>query len=89
MPFGLINSGSTYQWLMDETLRSINGADLYVDDVFVHSSGFETRLRNLKATFSALKRGNIQLRRDKCSFGYFKGEFVSIIRYSGVRYNGS
>ena len=70
MPFGLINNGSTYQRLMmDETLRSLNGASPYVNDVCLQSNGSDRHLRHLKATFSALKRGNIQLRRDKCSFG--------------------
>ena len=38
MSFGLINSGSTYQRLMDETLRDVNRADPYVDDICVHSN---------------------------------------------------
>ena len=76
MPFGSINSGSTYQRLMGETLRSIDRADPYVDDVCVHSSGFGEHLIDLKAILRALREANIQLRRDKCRFGYSKGEFV-------------
>ena len=64
---------------MDETLRSIDRADPYVDDVCVHSSGFGEHLIDLKATLRALREANIQLRRDKCQFGYSKGEFVGHI----------
>lgn len=73
MPFGLINSGSTYQRLMDETLKSVDRADPYVDDVCVHSRGFKSHLHDLKSTLEA-RECPAQTR--KCSFGYFEGEFV-------------
>ena len=76
MPFGLINSGSTYQRLMDETLRDVNRADPYVDDICVHSGEFMSHLKDLKSNFNALRNAKIQLRRDKCMFGYNEGEFV-------------
>ena len=86
MPFGLINSGSTYQRLMDETLKLVDRADPYVDDICVHSMDFEGHLSDLKATLEALRKANVQLRRDKCTFGYSEGEFVGhIISKEGHR----
>ena len=76
MPFGLVNSGSTYQRLMDETLRPVIHADPYVDDICVHSAEFDSHITDLKSTLEALCKANVQLRRDKCSFGYREGEFV-------------
>ena len=76
MPFGLVNSGSTYQRLMDETLRDVKQADPYVDDICIHSHSFTKHISDLRRTFECLKRVNLQLRRDKCTFGYYKGEFL-------------
>ena len=76
MPFGLVNSGSTYQRLLDETLRPIEHADPYIDDVCVHSNGFDHHLSDLEGTLKAFRKARIQLRRDKCTFGYLQGEFL-------------
>ena len=35
-----------------------------------------SHLKDLKSTFNALRNAKIQLRRDKCMFGYNEGEFV-------------
>ena len=59
MPFGLINSGSTYQRLMDEALREVQQADPYVDDVCVHSKGFNSHMEDLKKTLEALRKAGV------------------------------
>ena len=76
MPFGLVNSQSSYQRLMDETLKHVDRADPFVDDTCIHSGNFEQHYADLEDTFKALKTASIQLRRDKCSFGYPGGEFL-------------
>ena len=79
MAFGLCNSQSTYQRLMDDTLRGVNNTDSYVDDICVHSSSFEEHLKDLRSEFTALQKANIQLRQDKCSFAVRSGHFVGHI----------
>ena len=76
MPFGLVNSQASYQRLMDETLKHIDRADPFVDDTCIHSEDFEQHISDLELTFKTLEAANIQLRRDKCSFGYPSGEFL-------------
>ena len=71
MPFGLVNSGSTYQRLKDETLKPP-----YVNDICVHLAEFNINIADLKSALEAFSKANVQLRRDKCSFGYREGEFV-------------
>ena len=47
IPFGLVNSGSTYQRLMDETLRPVIHAHPYVEDICVHSAEFNINIVTL------------------------------------------
>ena len=61
---------------MDETFKHIDRADLFVDDTCIHSESFEQHISDLELTFKALESANIQLRLDKCSFGYPSGEFL-------------
>ena len=86
MPFGLINSGSTSQRLMDETLKDVNGADPYVDDICIHSGEFNGHVEDLMSALKALRKANIQLKLDKRLFGYNEGQFVGqIISVNGHR----
>ena len=64
MPFGLINSGSTYQRLLYEALREVQQADPYVDDVCVRSKCFNSHMEDLKKTLEALRKAGVQLRLD-------------------------
>ena len=85
MPFGLVNSQSSYQRLMDETLKHLDRADPFVGDTCIHSERFEQHYTDLESTLKALKTANIQLRKDKCSFGYPSGKFLGHIVSSNGR----
>ena len=73
MPFDLVNSQSSYQRLMDATLRHVDHAEPYIDDICVHSSTFEQHLNDLESTLQALEGANIQLRIEKCNFYFPRG----------------
>ena len=79
MPFGLINSGSTYQRLVDEVLREVQQDDPYGDDVCVHSKGFNSHMEDLKKTLEALRKARVKVRLDKCTFGDYEGEYLGHI----------
>ena len=86
MPFGLVNSQSSYQRLMDETMKHVEMADPFVDDTCIHSTDFKQHLADLQLTFEALSSAGIQLKREKCSFGYPSGEFLGhIVTETGHR----
>ena len=55
MPFGLVNSQSSYQRLMDTTLRHVDHAEPYIDHICIHSSTFEQHLDDLESTWRALE----------------------------------
>ena len=76
MAFGLCNSQSTYQRVIDQVLSGIPQVEAYIDDACVHTRDIEDHVTYLKKTLDAYKTANMQLRLDKCRFAYGKGEFV-------------
>ena len=49
---------------------------VYVDDCLTYSTSWSHHLEDLRVVLSGLRNANIQLRRDKCHFGYSSGEFL-------------
>ena len=70
MPYGLCNSQATYQRIMDKALRGVKHTDSYRDDILAHSPRFDSHLETLRRIFVRLRDAGIQLRSDKCSFGF-------------------
>ena len=54
--FGLFNSQSSYQKLMDNTLKNVDRAESYLNDI--HSLTFDQHLVDLDSTFQAVKKSN-------------------------------
>lgn len=84
MPFGLCGAPARQQRLMDMLFGSQFNADLtngicfvYVDDLIVASSDFETHLKILNRVFDKLKSANLTVNIDKCKF------FRKSIKYLG------
>lgn len=70
MPFGLCNAPSTFQRAMDVMLSGLTW-DLclvYIDDIIVYSSDFNTHLKHLSRVFDRVIDAGYHLRRDKCHF---------------------
>jgi hypothetical protein len=70
MPFGLKNAPATFQRLMDQTLTSLQGNEIfvYLDDIILYASF----LREHEIKFNKLakrpKEANLKLQPDKCEF---------------------
>ena len=77
MLFGLSNSQATYQRSVDQALRGCSNVQAFVDGTCVHSRGFEEHIHHLEETLSRFNRAGIQLRVEKCAFGYAEVEFLS------------
>ena len=75
MMFGLVNSGSADQRIVCVFYRKVKHADANVDDICVHHSSFN-HFSELKMVLECLSKANLQLRKDKCMFGYTEGEFL-------------
>lgn len=70
LPFGLKNSPSTFQRMMDNVLRGIANeyACVYLDDIIVFSTSLEEHLTRLEEVFKRLKRANLKVQLDKTEF---------------------
>ena len=76
MPFGLINSGCTFQRLMDEVLGDLPHSFVYVDDVLIASPDAVSHEVHLRQTFSRLRDAGLVINPAKCVFGVHKVEFL-------------
>jgi hypothetical protein len=69
-PFGLRNTGATYQRTMQQCLQEQIGWNMhaYVDDVVVKTKQSGMLLDDIKETFTNLRRYHMKLNPDKCTF---------------------
>ncbi|GJX89955.1 reverse transcriptase domain-containing protein [Tanacetum coccineum] len=81
MPFGLKNTGATYQHLVDKAFDKQVGRNLevYVDDLVIKSHTKEELLRDIKETFCTLRKINMKLNPKKCTFGAVEGMFLGYV----------
>jgi hypothetical protein len=88
MPFGLINSPATWQRIID----SVVGADLqpyvfvYMDDIVVTSSDFDTHIRVLRQIFDRLRDAGITCNWEKSQFCRAELRYLGhLVDSNGVR----
>ena len=69
LPFGLINSPSVFERLMERVFAGLTFLILliYLDDIIVYSKTFEEHLENLGIVFERLKEANLKLNPKKCN----------------------
>ena len=87
MPFGLCNTPTTFQCLMQDTLGELNlYCIIYLDDMIVFGCSEEEHLQHLRAVFKHFREFNLKLKPSKCSF--FQSEIVYLAHHvsqEGIR----
>ena len=78
MPFGLKNTGATYQRLMDKVFAAQIGSNIevYVDDMVIKSHNEEELLRDVEETFQTIAKAMMKLNPSKCTFRVEEGQFL-------------
>ena len=78
MPFGLCNSPSTFQRLMEQVLEGLTmkTCAVYVDDIIVFAPSREELYTRLSEVFNRLRTANLRLKPKKCSFLQTEVEFL-------------
>ncbi|XP_061360568.1 uncharacterized protein LOC133304534 [Gastrolobium bilobum] len=81
MPFGLKNSGATYQRMMNQVFADQLGksVEVYIDDMIVKSTNSAVHIEDPEHTFEKLRRYNIRLNPAKCAFGVLAGKFLGFM----------
>ncbi|GJZ63587.1 reverse transcriptase domain-containing protein [Tanacetum coccineum] len=90
MPFGLKNTGATYQRLVDSNFQNQirRNLEAYVDDMVIKSKDEKDLLADITETFENLKTINMKLNPKKCSFGVEEGKFLGyMVTSDGIRVN--
>jgi hypothetical protein len=87
MPFGLKNTGATFQRLMRKALGAQMGrnAEAYIDDIIVKTRESRTFIEDLEETFANLRKVNIKLNPAKCAFGEPSGKLLGfLVSHRGI-----
>ena len=71
-PFGLRNSGQTFQRFIDHVTRELDFVFLYLDDLLVTSPDHRTHKKHLKIIFTCLAEYGIIIGPEKCQFRYYR-----------------
>ena len=81
MPFGLKNTGPTYQRLVNKMFSNQIGRNMevYVDDMLFKSKEELTHLDDLRETFATLRQYQMKLNPSKCAFGVASGKFLGFM----------
>jgi len=76
MPFGMVNSGSTYNRMVRRLLDGSHDLESYVDDVLGHTGDWKNHMRMLKDLFERVRKTNLSLKPSKCKIGFAKVDFL-------------
>ena len=81
MPFGLKNTGATYQrakvMLFHDMMHK--EIEVYVDDLIAKSREDESHVENLRKLFKRLRKLQLKLNLAKCTFGVTSGKLLGFI----------
>ena len=81
MPFGLKNAGATYQRAMVTLLHDMmhKEVEVYVDEMIAKSKEGEDHLWVLQKLFDRLKKFQLKLNPEKCTFGVTSGKLLGFV----------
>ncbi len=76
MPFGLMNSGATFQRKVDRAVADLEVVFAYVDDMDVANKNAEEHAIHLWQLFTRLREHGLVINAEKCVFGASSIEFL-------------
>ena len=81
MPFGLKNTGSTYQRMMTRMFRDKIGCmiEVYIDDMVVKSKHEARHVEDLRGVFEVLRQHKLCLNVEKCTFNVRASKFLGYL----------
>ena len=81
MPFGLKNTGATYQRLVTKMFKQLLGKtmEVYIDDILVKSKQCPDHITHLQEAFDLLKENGMKLNPSKCAFRVNVAQFLGFM----------
>ena len=85
MPFGLQGAPATFQRMMDQLLRGLEGfAAAYLDDLVIYSDSWEEHLLHIKKVFDRLREAGLTAKPRKCQFAMKQCIYLGHVVGNGV-----
>ncbi|XP_075526581.1 uncharacterized protein LOC142558317 [Dermacentor variabilis] len=86
MPFGLRNSGQTFQRFINGILHGLDCCHAYLDDLLIASTSPDEHEAHLRSVFQRLAEHGILVNTDKCELGAEKLTFLGhVVSSSGIQ----
>ena len=79
MPMGLVNSGATFQRMMETVLQGLEGVFIYLDDLLVWAKDEAEHMVRVEAILSRLHANNLAIARSKCQFAKSSLSFLGYV----------
>lgn len=76
MPFGLVNSPSTFARYMADLFRGIKYVGVYLDDILIFSTSEEEHFNHIDNVLSILQKEKLVAKRKKCHFNKDKVQYL-------------
>ena len=76
LPFGMTNSPAAFNKVMREVMHGIEGVEMFVDDVLIHSPSFRQHLETLRIVLERLRHYNLTIKPSKCMIGHEEVPFL-------------
>ena len=70
MPFGMKNAPATFQRLINQLTRDLDGCEGYIDDIVIYSKTWQQHLECIRSFFNRLTQANLTVNLTKSEFGH-------------------
>lgn len=90
MPFGLKNTGATYQRLVNRIFKPLieRTMEVYIDDMITKSKEPVEHVRHLEEIFGLLRKYMMKINLEKCAFEACSGKFLGfMVSHRGIEAN--
>lgn len=87
MPYGLANTPSVFQCLINDVLRDMLGRSIitYIDDILVYSASIEEHIGHIRQVLHHLLQNLLYVKTEKCEFHQHTISFLAyVISLKGV-----
>ena len=76
MAFGMKNAPATFQRLLNNVIKNLDGCDGYIDDVIIYSDTWEEHVQRIRDFFDRLTSMKLTVNLLKCEFCHATVEFL-------------